>query len=140
MTNSKGYLLGKLFAQLEHEGAVRYQDYQIASMAPTSVIVPAFSRLAEMGKADAIIDVMNELPMDALDGKPLSPSDQSDFPMGYYQQKARFLRSTEQTDEEEQFTAQLLIRLEPALKKWTIENGGSKLVRTLLRTEREWQS
>lgn len=135
---SKGYLLGKLFAQLEREGAVRYEDYQIASMSPTSIIVPAFSRLAEMRKMDAIQEVMLEMPMDYADGKPLSPSDQADFPLGYYHEKARRLRP--ELDEEAAFTATLLVRLEPILKQWTLEHGGSKLVRQLLRAEREQQS
>jgi hypothetical protein len=132
---SKGYLLGKLFAQLEREGAVHTQDYQVASMSPTQIIVPALPRLAEMGKADTIIDVMNTLPMDAFDGQPLSPSDQADFPLGYYQEKAKSLSKVAML-EETQFTAQLLIRLEPSLKEWVLKRGGSKFVRELLRRER----
>lgn len=134
---AKGYLLGKLFAQLEREGAVRYEDYQVASMSPTSIIVPAFSRLAEMRRMDAIQEVMLEVPMDYADGKPLSPSDQADFPLGYYHEKARRLCPEY---EEAAFTATLLVRLEPTLKQWTMEHGGSKLVRQLLRAERERQS
>jgi hypothetical protein len=135
--NSKGYLLGKLFAQLEREGAVRYEDYQVASMSPTNIIVPAFSRLAKMRKMDAIQDVMLEMPMDAFDGQVLSPSDQADFPLGYYHEKARWRRP--EVDEEAAFDATLLVRLDSPLKQWTLEHGGSKLVRSLLRAERERQ-
>lgn len=135
---TKGYLLGKLFAQLEREGAVEMRAYQLASTHPTQVIVPAFTRLAELGKTDAIVEVMNELPQDAFSVSPLAPDEQAEFPLGYYHEKARGLRASgEHPDEEEAFTAQLLVRLEPSLKKWAIEHGGSRLVRSLLRTERE---
>jgi hypothetical protein len=128
--------LGKLFAQLEQEGVVDKQDYQNASMHPLQ-IVPAFTRLAKVGKMDAITDVMNELPIDAFDDNPLSLSDQADFPLGYYHEKARVLKKEPDDDA---LTTQLLIRLDPSLKMWTIEHGGSKLVRSLLRAERERQS
>ncbi len=132
---SKGYLLGKLFALLEREGVVRMEQYQQASVSPLA-IVPAFTRLAETGKLDSIAEVMSELPSDAFNDQGLSPSDQADFPLGYYHQKARFLPRNDQIDEEEQFTAQLLIRLEPSLKKWTMEQGGSSFVRSLLKSKR----
>jgi hypothetical protein len=133
---NKGYVLGKLLAQLEQEGAITAPSaYQLASINPTPVIVPAFTRLADMGKLDAIIEVMNELPTDTFDNKPLSLEDQASFPLGYFQEKAR-RRHPEPVDEEAQFTAQLLIRLEPSLKEWTMQQGGSKFVRSLLRTQR----
>jgi len=135
--NSNGYLFGKLFALLEREGAVRSDEYQVASMSPANVIVPAFSRLAEMHKMDAIADVMLEMPRDAFDSQALSPSDQADFPLGYYHEKARWRRP--ELDEEAAFSETLLVRLEPALKQWTLKHGGSKLVRSLLRAERERQ-
>lgn len=59
MQKSKGYLLGKLFAQLEREGAVHMRHDQMASMNPTQTIVPAFTRLAEMGKSDTISDILH---------------------------------------------------------------------------------
>lgn len=136
MQNSAGYLLGKLFAQLEREGAVQTRDYQQASVNPQAII-PAFARLAEMGKSDTIIGVMNEIPVDVFDKNVMSPSDQADFPLGYYHTKARALKT--EPDEEESYTAQLLVRLEPSLKKWVIDHGGSKLVRSLLRAERDRQ-
>lgn len=132
-TGNKGYLLGKLFAQLEREGAVRATDYQVASAAPTSVIVPAFSRLAEMRRLDAIQEAMGELPLDAFSDGAMSSEDQGSFPLGYYHEKAKAIQGEES---DEQLSANLLIRLEPSLKAWVMEQGGSEYVRRLLRKSR----
>ena len=128
---SKGYLLGKLFAQLEREGVVRMEDYQTASTSP-GTIVHAFSQLAKVGKMDAITEVMNELPRDAFDEQVLSPSDQQTFPLGYWQEKARWL----EPESDEPLTTNLVVRIEPSLKEWTVKHGGSELVRSLLRKKR----
>ncbi len=128
---TKGYLLGKLFAQLEREGVLGMQDYNNASTSPIT-IVPAFARLAEHGRMDTITEVMSELPRDAFDEQVLSPSDQQTFPLGYWQEKARWL----EPQSDEPLSANLLVRIEPSLKEWTVKHGGSDLVRRLLRQER----
>jgi hypothetical protein len=133
---NKGYLLGKLLALFEQEGIVEPRHYSDASKDPSSILVPAIGRLAEKGRSEVITEIMSELPMDALSSQVLSSEEQASFPIGYYQQKARMVRVAEPMDEEKQFSAQLLIRLEPDLKAWTMQQGGSKFVRTLLRSQR----
>jgi CRISPR-associated protein (Cas_Csd1) len=133
---NKGYLLGKLLALLEQEGVVEARQYSAASSDPSSVLVPAIALLAGKGQGEVIMEIMNELPMDALSSQVLSAEEQASFPMGYYQQKARAVRVSEQMDEEGQFSAHLLIRLEPSLKEWIMSQGGSKFVRKLLRSQR----
>jgi cytochrome P450 len=135
MQNSTGYLLGKLFAQLEAAGAVDMLRYITASESPKAM-VPAFARLAQLGKTDAITETMNELPLDAFSDEVLSVAEHADFPLGYWHEKARMLRSEEQPDPEEMKTDNLVVRMDASLHAWTLAQGGSKFVRALLRAKR----
>ena len=54
--------------------------------------------------------------------------------LGYHHQKWEWTRP-EETSEEKR-SENLLVRMEPSLKQWTIQHGGSELVRKLLKAER----
>lgn len=139
---TRGYLLGRLLAALEHLGtAERHRLYVQASVAPAA-LVPALARATESGEAAAelLTPIVAQLAPDAFAGQ-LGDEEGSDFALGYYHQRAQFRTGALPLDgEEPDLSDRWEIRIEPDLKQWALENGGSRLVRTLLREARASQT
>ena len=140
---SKSYLLGRLLAVFEREGALAttpQRAYELASLNSVPVLVPAIAKLNGMGKGDAIMDIMVELPMNAFSNGVLTSKEQADFALGYYHERNGVTRLTSLEEDTTAFTDRYEVRMEPDLKQWMLAHGGAQLIRSLLRAERERQS
>ena len=140
MPQTRGYILGRLFAFLAQHEALEQppeQLYQQASATPPQVIPQALTTMIKAGKEQLLFPLMKQLPLDAFDG-PLNRREQGAFAMGYTHERAGYLvASPEEDDEEEQeLTERYEFRLDPQLKEWIKLHGGGTFVRTILRNER----
>jgi hypothetical protein len=164
---SRPNLLGRLLAVLEYFGYAEPQLYQQACAEPACLIGPLSRVTAARGEevAELLLPIVAQISSDAFESS-LSDVAQSDFMLGYYHQRAElhnYQRAASHTHQRaESHTHQLAelrsravpnvleeppshterwdIQIEPDLKRWAIENGGSALVRVLLRQAREQQS
>ena len=139
MPQTRGYMLGRLFALLAlHEALPQpaEQLYQQASTAPPQVLPKALATLIESGQEELLFPLMKLLPLDAFDG-PLNRREQGAFAMGYTHERAGFpLASIEDEGEEEELTERYEFRLDPQLKEWIKLQGGGTFIRSILRNER----
>ncbi len=139
MPQTRGYILGRLFALLAlHEALPQpvEQLYQQASTTPPQVIPKALATLIESGKEELLFPLMKPLPLDAFDG-PLNRREQGAFAMGYTHERAGYpLSALEEESEEEELTERYEFRLDPQLKEWLKLQGGGTFIRSVLRNER----
>lgn len=139
---SRSNLLGRLLAVLEHYGYAEPQLYQLACSQPARLIDPLRRVTAGRGDevAELLLPIVAQLSSDAFESS-LSDVAQSEFMLGYYHQRAELYNRAAATGlpqpaaEVERWD----IQIEPELKQWAIENGGSTLVGVLLRQAREQQ-
>ena len=141
MPQTRGYLLGRLFAFLAlHEALPQpaEQLYQQASATPPQVIPKALATVIESGREELLFPLMKLLPLDAFDG-PLNRREQGAFAMGYTHERAGFSLSSledEGEDEAQELTERYEFRLDPQLKEWIKLQGGGTFIRSALRNER----
>lgn len=141
MSQTRGYILGRLFALLAlHEALPQpaEQLYQQASATPPQVIPKALATLIESGKEELLFPLMKLLPLDAFDG-PLNRREQGAFAMGYTHERAGYSPSSledEGEEEVQELTERYEFRLDPQLKEWIKLQGGGTFIRSILRNER----
>ncbi len=141
MPQTRGYLLGRLFAFLAlHEALPQpaEQLYQQASATPPQVIPKALATVIESGKEELLFPLMKLLPLDAFDG-PLNRREQGAFAIGYTHERAGYslsLLEEEGEDEGQELTERYEFRLDPQLKEWIKLRGGGTFIRSVLRNER----
>ncbi len=141
MLQTRGYVLGRLFAFLAMHEALPQpaeQLYQQASTTPPQVIPKALATLIESGREDLLFPLMRQLPLDAFDG-PLNRREQGAFAIGYAHERTGYsLSSLDDEGEEEgkELTERYEFRLDPQLKEWIKLQGGGTFVRSILRNER----
>lgn len=141
MPQTRGYVLGRLFAFLAMHEALPQpaeQLYQQASTVPPQVMPKALATLIEAGKEELLFPLMKQLPLDAFDG-PLNRREQGAFAMGYTHERAGYALPSpedEGDDEGQELTERYEFRLDPQLKEWIKLQGGGTFIRTLLRNER----
>jgi hypothetical protein len=142
MPQTRGYLLGRLFALLALHGALEQpaeQLYQQASITPPQVIPKALTSMIEAGKEQLLFPLMKQLPLDAFDG-PLNRREQGAFAMGYAHERAGFTSAPDEEgndeEQEQELTERYEFRLDPQLKEWVKLHGGGMFIRTMLRNER----
>jgi hypothetical protein len=141
MPQIRGYLLGRLFAQLASQEVLEQpaaQLYQQASIAPPQVLPKALATLIAEGKEESIFPLMKHLPLDAFDGG-LNRREQGAFALGYAHERSGYAVSIldeEQDEEAQELTERYEFRIDPQLKEWIKLQGGGEFVRSLLRTER----
>lgn len=137
-----GYYLGRLLAALERLGVIDnpHRLYELASTTPAYLVAPLNKATADDSSEDILLPIMTQLPSDAFSGA-LNAEAQSEFALGYYHQRADFRAGLLPTLPEEEPAAdeRWEIRIDADLKQWAMDNGGSKLVRALLRAARERQ-
>ncbi len=141
MAQTRGYILGRLFAFLASHEALEQpaeQLYQQASATPPQVIPQALTTMIKAGKEELLFPLMKQLPLDAFDG-PLNRREQGAFAMGYTHERAGYVVGSpdeEGDDEEKELTERYEFRLDPQLKEWIKRHGGGTFMRTILRNER----
>lgn len=136
---SRSNLLGRLLAVLEHYGYAEPQLYQRACAQPARLIEPLSRVTAGRGDevAELLLPIVAQLSSDAFESS-LSDVAQSEFMLGYYHQRAELHNRAAAPPQPAQ-VERWDIQIEPELKQWAIENGGSTLVGVLLRQAREQQ-
>jgi hypothetical protein len=141
MPQTRGYLLGRLFAFLAlHEALPQpaEQLYQQASTTPPQVIPKALATAIESGKEELLFPLMKLLPLDAFDG-PLNRREQGAFAIGYTHERTGFslaLLEDESEEEAQELTERYEFRLDLQLKEWIKLQGGGTFIRSVLRNER----
>lgn len=141
VTTRTAYQIGRLLAALEHLGTPDPRRlYELASVEPVH-LVQMLNRVTADGGQEAeeiLLPIVAQLPPDAFAGT-LNAEAQSEFALGYYHQRAEFRagRLPALPESEPDLDDRWEIRIEPDLKRWALDNGGSRLVRALLRTARE---
>lgn len=155
---SRPNLLGRLLAVLEYFGYAEPQLYQQACSEPACLVGPLSRVTAARGEevAELLLPIVAQISSDAFESS-LSDVAQSDFMLGYYHQRAElhnYQRAEPHTHQRAELRSRAVpdtleelaphaerwdIQIEPDLKRWAIENGGSALVRVLLRQAREQQ-
>lgn len=135
------YQIGRLLAALEHLGTPNPRRlYELASVEPIHLVQPLNQVTADGGQEaeEILLPIVAQLAPDAFAGT-LSAEAQSEFALGYYHQRAEFRagRLPALPESEPPADERLEIRLEADLKQWTLEHGGGRLIRALLRTTRE---
>lgn len=135
MSNAKAH--GRLAAALEYLGYLDDRGVAIVSTSPQSLI-PHLGQATASGERarDILTHIMAEIPASG-DPFPVSlpNQEQGDFWIAYHHQRAAF-RAGQLPKGEPSPDDRWEIRIESDLKTWALENGGSKLVRTLLRRAR----
>jgi hypothetical protein len=141
MSTRTGYHLGRLLAALDRLGVVPNVErmYEKASIVP-SHLTPLLMQATKNGGEEArelLLPIMAELPADAFEGS-LIMSQQGDFSLGYYHQRAEFRagRLPKLLDAEPELDSRYELRMDADLKAWVKANGGDKLIRALLRDAR----
>lgn len=136
----KAYQFGRLLAAIGHLGATgdAQRLYELASVEPSNLVAPLARATAQGDAAQAVLTpILAELEPGAFDDT-LSNEEQSEFALGYYHQRGEFRRGNLPvlTNDEPAQDDTLLLRIDGDLKAWTLANGGSKLIRSLLRQAR----
>ncbi len=142
MSQTRGYLLGRLFALLAAHEALEQTPqelYHLASTAPPQVIPRALTTMIAAGKEEVLFPLLSQLPLDAFSG-PLNRREQGAFALGYAHERTGFSPppvEEEPDDEEQGLTERYEFRVDPQLKEWIKTNGGGTFMRAILRAERE---
>ncbi|GLV53535.1 hypothetical protein KDH_03880 [Dictyobacter sp. S3.2.2.5] len=143
MSYNRGYLLGRLFAQLARQDTLQgdpAQIYQTASTTPPQVLPAALALAIQQGKEADLYALTQLLPTDAF-SSPLNRREQGAFALGYLHERSGYpLPGAEDEDDEPDLTERYELRIDPPLKEWIKRHGGGPFIRALLRAERLKQS
>lgn len=128
---NQAYLLGRLLAALEAQSAIKPDRFD-------GKVAPLIAAIRKTSNKAAVAPIMEELAGDF--PEKLSAEEESDFWLGYYHQRKELRESGRVTahrpHDDGPLNQSLLVRIDAYLKEWTLANGGSELVRSLLADEK----
>lgn len=86
---TQAYIMGQILARIEHAGVhVSYQQHFLAAQSPAQIFPPLISALVQLGKRDAILDLMEHILAQTAFPRTQTMQEQTDFELGYAHERS----------------------------------------------------